>query len=187
MKQFCLHADALYRSFFGRETNALYQKSTEPEVVSSERLALKVPRELLLNPSEFPPHAHPKFQSDTPHDSIAMGEPAPWRAAAGGWEQKGDFDPANCDGVITHRRANTKRQKPPTERIRPIEGLAPPRIKDAMKLKDSVSATAFAVATVTGCRFPMGDPKSSDFRFCNELRTHGSYCECHKKIVTFTL
>ena len=39
-----------------------------------------------------------------------------------------------------------------------------------------------AAATMTrrGCKFPIGDPKSPDFRFCNEMRLVGSpYCAGH--------
>lgn len=38
-----------------------------------------------------------------------------------------------------------------------------------------------AIVTVTGCRFPIGDPQEPDFRLCNARRVYGSpYCRVHK-------
>ena len=44
-----------------------------------------------------------------------------------------------------------------------------------------ISSVARAVAAVSGCRFPIGDPRESGFRFCDAPREAGkSYCETHK-------
>ena len=118
------------------------------------------------------------------HVALPFGEPAPWRSAAAAWEQIGDFNPAAVEIATKNRSSNTKREKQKiAPRSIPATGLIKTSFKDAIKLRGYVSATAFAVATVRGCRFPIGDTKDSDFHFCNARRTHGSYCECHSRMV----
>jgi hypothetical protein len=41
---------------------------------------------------------------------------------------------------------------------------------------------AAAVSNLRGCWYPIGDPKSPEFRFCNYAKEHGSYCEEHAKL-----
>lgn len=42
---------------------------------------------------------------------------------------------------------------------------------------------AFAYLAPCGCRFPLGELDSNNFRFCNARRHRGSYCKKHAKIV----
>ena len=47
----------------------------------------------------------------------------------------------------------------------------------------SFGATAIAVSKVRGCRYPLGEPRSPDFHFCNKKRTPGSaYCSEHAEL-----
>jgi GcrA cell cycle regulator len=203
MKPICRLADTLYGDFFGLETDALYEKLTtmapaaekiepppEPEIVIIERMALKVPRELLSDVSEAPPTI-----GAASHEPLPMGEPAPWRSAAAAWEQIGEFDPSHrekTDGYHAPKAATEKPRKASTwslkekhtMRIYPVEVVVSCASESVAFACSSISATAFAIATVYGCRFPIGDPKSPNFHFCNKTRAHGSYCKSHNKVTT---
>jgi hypothetical protein len=46
-----------------------------------------------------------------------------------------------------------------------------------------LEGAARAIATLRGCRFPIGDVYSEDFRFCNEKRECvGPYCTQHAEL-----
>ena len=186
MNQFLYHADKLYRSFFGKETDALYKKIFEsvPSPIEEipKREGMKVPSDCVTAPDAIVERWVRNAIAPL-HHPLPMGEPAPWRSAAAAWEQIGDYDPADVMNPNHNRRSNTKRDKPPSKRTLPIEGIVQSRNNDALKLRGSISETAFAVATVVGCRFPIGDPKLHGFHFCDAPRTHGSYCDIHKQIV----
>ena len=45
---------------------------------------------------------------------------------------------------------------------------------------------ALAVEAVhwSGCRWPIGEVHEDGFRFCNDPRRRGSYCERHRRLAT---
>lgn len=56
-----------------------------------------------------------------------------------------------------------------------------------LRLIESDTAVTFAELEFHHCRFPFGDPKLSDFRFCGKNKCHESpYCVEHKQLVTRT-
>lgn len=45
------------------------------------------------------------------------------------------------------------------------------------------AATGILALCFDGCRFPVGDPRASDFHFCGKARLPDKpYCEAHKKV-----
>jgi GcrA cell cycle regulator len=71
---------------------------------------------------------------------------------------------------------------------RPRRVIAKPRPQKKrirLQLIDSANAVTFAELEPHHCKFPMGDPKYSDFRFCGGPRSPGKpYCETHAHIAT---
>ena len=62
---------------------------------------------------------------------------------------------------------------PPIEKVKRVR----------LKLIDSDTAVTFAELEHHHCRYPMGDPRQSDFRFCGCNRLVGKpYCEAHAVI-----
>jgi hypothetical protein len=95
------------------------------------------------------------------------------------------FDPRRTvvDRCLTHEllgdpgRPAMAAQRPP-ERAEWWPGQAIAFINFAWR--ERLPAAARAVLTARGCRWPMGEVGSEDFRFCNEKRRVGSsYCVRH--------
>jgi hypothetical protein len=47
----------------------------------------------------------------------------------------------------------------------------------------NATVRAIAYSSARGCRYPIGDYESSDFRFCNAPRTKKSFCKKHAAVV----
>ena len=58
----------------------------------------------------------------------------------------------------------------------------PPRVR--LKIVDSQTAIVLEDLNENTCRFPLGDPRLSDFRFCGKtIKVKGPYCNECRKIV----
>lgn len=47
---------------------------------------------------------------------------------------------------------------------------------------DDIAGVRPEDAKITSCRWPIGDPKTPEFRFCGDKIVKGSYCDHHRKI-----
>lgn len=95
-------------------------------------------------------------------------------------------------GHINHTKRNhTETGEPtPVELLRESLSL-PPDLKVTVKRKkrvrlkliDDVQQVTLLELKSHHCRFPIGDPRNSDFRFCGRPRHgRGPYCETHKRL-----
>lgn len=97
---------------------------------------------------------------------IKLGDPVPGRSVLDGWQQAGleDFEPAGREDHNRHHGANYHNIKLKTHAQR-------------------VGRTPFVLAPVPlfgRCKYPLGDPKEKDFRFCRKNRVPGLvYCREH--------
>jgi hypothetical protein len=62
-----------------------------------------------------------------------------------------------------------------------VEPTPEPRA-EAATVADLNLSTAAKVYAVTGCRFPIGDPRWPGFCFCNGPVAKGAYCEAHYRL-----
>ncbi|MGH6822588.1 MAG: GcrA family cell cycle regulator [Methylocella sp.] len=110
------------------------------------------------------------------------GDPAHGRSALGGFVQKGDaFDPARWgSAAFSHALPEARLEPSKPERLR----HASPFVRIGVAAAPwSLAYAAKAVEGVSGCRFPIGEPRADEFRFCNAPRHAGcSYCEEHAKL-----
>lgn len=71
-------------------------------------------------------------------------------------------------------RREKERAAPPELPVLPI-----PTGRDG----DKTQGVTLLELTARSCRFPLGDPKDEDFRFCGKQKAaHGPYCEFHRSL-----
>ncbi len=164
MKDLVKTADALLRDLYGHQPpkprypkgDTTAARARLAELRAKEALNLRVPAELIV-----------------PADALA----ARYWAKNGSWRVPVPIgEPGPSRPAISSRTAPSDGGEQAAVAALPV---APPGQK--MKYPASVSTTAIAVASVSGCRFPLGDPGADNFSFCNAKATHGAYCECHHK------
>jgi len=124
-----------------------------------------------------PPEKLPSWQWFNPRRGSAVRavtntDPAYARSALGGWEQRGMIMEDDKD-------FQSKRAEPSKPQLR--NGAMIPVVSNEFKL----SPAASAVERLRGCKFPIGDPRSSSFHFCNARRGVGCpYCARHAALCT---
>lgn len=107
-------------------------------------------------------------QRNVTRDLVA--DPEYTRSALGGWAPRGVLCERNY-GQGTEARIQPSKPQPMIDRGVLWNGGS------------HISVAAVAVATLRGCRFPIGDAHSADFHFCNEARDGvGPYCARHAKM-----
>lgn len=176
----------LWRSLWGPDYKApkpTYAKNDTSAATARlagirEKEKLRVPKKLVTAPETLA-ERWDTSRYDRRHEPLPMGEPGPWRSAAAGWQQIGDFNPSGRECSSRDCRPKVERKKPFSRRNDPIPEFIKFRADDANELRGAISATALAVAMVKGCRFPMGEPADKNFHFCNAKRWRGSYCAEH--------
>lgn len=147
----------------------LHRQHSQMGAAVARRAELRLMAEAVTPPEELPSWQwfNPRRMA-VRHVTVA-GEPEYGRSALGGFVQHGKL--CEADDGFRHPNARMKPSKP-----RPLSDRA---VLEGWTVCSS-SAVAVAVATVRGCRFPIGEVFSDDFRFCNEERISGApYCAFH--------
>lgn len=76
-----------------------------------------------------------------------------------------------------------KRKRKRVAMWRPKPPLPPPDINAALPFDQSLCAVTFMQLIDPHCRWPLGDPQSSDFKYCGAQHLEGSpYCARHHLI-----
>lgn len=66
----------------------------------------------------------------------------------------------------------------PATRV-PIPALV--KVEDRFLHTLATTPAAMAIVALCGCRWPIGDPSSNVFHFCNRKRAAHFYCEAHER------
>lgn len=133
------------------------------------RLKEKAERSLVTPPEEL--RSWKWFNARRPaiRNSVSCGDPSHARSALGGWVQV---------GKMTAGHAGFQVKQVPSIPI----GFREHRIFPWKRGSSQLSPAGVAIMNLRGCRFPHGDTKGAEFRFCNEPRRAGSsYCPLHAK------
>lgn len=86
----------------------------------------------------------------------------------------------DANGAVVPKKRGTPREfKAPKPKPAP-KPVAPPRLELAPVPLPAVTRTIFKPRALTVCCWPFGDPKASDFRFCDAVARPGKpYCAEH--------
>ncbi|MCI0598729.1 MAG: hypothetical protein L0Y60_04280 [Beijerinckiaceae bacterium] len=150
MKDLIKTADALLRDLYGHHADILYRQFKAAKPPPKPRYQKGDTTAARARLAEL--RAKEALGLRVP---VPIGEPSPSRPAVSG-------------------------RKDPSDEGELVAELPVVQLGQEVRYPASVSSTAIAVANVSGCRFPLGDPGAANFSFCNAKATHGAYCECHR-------
>ena len=98
------------------------------------------------------------------------------------------FEASPTRGIPKIRTPQLPKSDPESLRVRAmIKAVKEARKQERMRLRVITDKTEVTVLELkfNSCRWPIGDPKFSDFRFCGKTRVaHCSYCPEHKTAST---
>lgn len=149
----------------------LHRQHSQMGAARARRAELRLAVEAVTPPEQLPSWQwfNPRRMAVRRVTEGVAGDPVYTRSALGGFVQHGTL--WDGDDGFQH----------PDARMKPSN---PQPLSDRVVLagRTASSPIAAAVATVHGCRFPIGEVFSGDFHFCNEERTAGPYCALHAEI-----
>lgn len=98
-----------------------------------------------------------------------------------GLPQRGPTPPAAPKKSAAKPRAVKAEPLPPKPSKMELRHLDRAEIAAAMNLPPMAGRMITDLAS-TQCKWPVGDPKASDFAFCGRLKSEGAYCAAHAAV-----